>query len=544
MAPRRSGRDAARVRSHVRPATESSDMHPRVTDWSSPARRPFGATRLVRPGVVATLAAPASGRHRPSDAGASSLACSPRPASAAARRWSSALMVSVLACCLMAGPVRPRRGPPLAGGARRPGAVTPDPAPADLAARGPARIAFGAAAARPRALGRLEQAVGRPARASPTTARGPGRRLRRGVRRRRPPARRDPGGHLGALGTAGGARQPAFTLDSITSGATTRTSCAGPARSPVGAPRPPALRPRDERHLVPLGRGGQRQRPGRLRRRLAARARALRPGRRTNVTWVWSPNISTPARAAARAVPGRRAPSTRSGWTATTAARPSWGGWRTFPTLFGPSADRGRGPSPTGRVVIGEAASAERGGDKAAWTPTFSPAWPPAPTSSASPGSTTTRRRTGGCRARPRRARVRRGGCAGRPSRRRHRDRAGAPAARRRPGRGGPRRAAGRLRGRRGRCPRCPRAVRAHHLAAHPRPGPALPRPPPPARSRGAGRVFFGVTTPKGPYDLASTTRRRPRPAGADVLMFRRAGRGTSPTRPCSPGSATAARCR
>lgn len=87
----------------------------------------------------------------------------------------------------------------------------------------------------------------------------------------------------------------------------------------------------------------------------------------TNVTWVWSPNISYPGSTPLRGLyPGdaRVQQVGLDGYNGGTAL--PWGGWRGFSALFDPSlAEVAR---ITARpVVIGETSSTEAGGSKAAW---------------------------------------------------------------------------------------------------------------------------------------------------------------------------------
>jgi hypothetical protein len=88
----------------------------------------------------------------------------------------------------------------------------------------------------------------------------------------------------------------------------------------------------------------------------------------TNVTWVWSPNISYPGSTPLRGLyPGdaRVQLVGLDGYNGGTAL--PWGGWRSFSALFDPSlAEVARFTARP--VVIGETSSAEAGGSKAAWT--------------------------------------------------------------------------------------------------------------------------------------------------------------------------------
>lgn len=88
----------------------------------------------------------------------------------------------------------------------------------------------------------------------------------------------------------------------------------------------------------------------------------------TNVTWVWSANVSYPGSTPLRGLyPGdaRVQQVGLDGYNGGTAL--PWGGWRSFSSLFDPTlaevARFTRRP-----VVISETASAEAGGSKAAWT--------------------------------------------------------------------------------------------------------------------------------------------------------------------------------
>ncbi|MFM9105729.1 MAG: glycoside hydrolase family 26 protein [Chloroflexota bacterium] len=97
------------------------------------------------------------------------------------------------------------------------------------------------------------------------------------------------------------------------------------------------------------------------------RARFLARGA-VNVQWVWSPNVDFPgATPYAQVFPGDGAVD----WVAIDgynwgAANPSQGGWKSFSQLFGPSIRLADTLSDR-PLMIGETASAEQGGSKAAW---------------------------------------------------------------------------------------------------------------------------------------------------------------------------------
>jgi beta-mannanase len=87
----------------------------------------------------------------------------------------------------------------------------------------------------------------------------------------------------------------------------------------------------------------------------------------TNVTWVWCPNVSysgsTPI---SQLYPGDTYVDQvgLDGYNGGTAL--NWGGWLSFQQIFGASLST-MGALTTKPVVIGETASAEQGGSKAAW---------------------------------------------------------------------------------------------------------------------------------------------------------------------------------
>ena len=129
------------------------------------------------------------------------------------------------------------------------------------------------------------------------------------------------------------------------------------ADRPLGGPggRVPATgdaapRPGDERRLAALVDRGQRESPGRVRRRLAARARAVPArGRRQRGLGLESDRVLRRLDTAARTLPRRRARST--GWrsTASTGARPATGVGRATPTSSPPpcaSSARSRPAAP------------------------------------------------------------------------------------------------------------------------------------------------------------------------------------------------------
>lgn len=84
-----------------------------------------------------------------------------------------------------------------------------------------------------------------------------------------------------------------------------------------------------------------------------------------NVTWVWCPNVAYPGsvKPLARLYPGRRYVN----WACLDGY--NWGGahWRSFASVFGPSYRRLARIAPGKPVMIGETASTEAGGSKAAW---------------------------------------------------------------------------------------------------------------------------------------------------------------------------------
>ena len=75
-----------------------------------------------------------------------------------------------------------------------------------------------------------------------------------------------------------------------------------PGRATSDLPDRDPLRPRDERQLVPMVRGAQRQPAGRVRAGVAPRPRPLHGARRDNAIWIWSPNVIT-ARPSVRLAP-------------------------------------------------------------------------------------------------------------------------------------------------------------------------------------------------------------------------------------------------
>jgi hypothetical protein len=88
----------------------------------------------------------------------------------------------------------------------------------------------------------------------------------------------------------------------------------------------------------------------------------------TNVRFVWSPNVSYPGSTPlADLYPGNEAVDWvgLDGYNGGTAL--DWGGWVSFEQLFAPSLAELGELAPDKPVVIAETASAEQGGDKAAW---------------------------------------------------------------------------------------------------------------------------------------------------------------------------------
>ncbi|HEY8598884.1 MAG TPA: glycosyl hydrolase, partial [Thermomicrobiales bacterium] len=87
----------------------------------------------------------------------------------------------------------------------------------------------------------------------------------------------------------------------------------------------------------------------------------------TNVTWVWCPNVvSAETTPLAQLYPG----DAYVDWVALDGY--NWGGirnepWRSFAEIYGPSYTALRQLAPTKPIMIAEVASAEQGGDKAAW---------------------------------------------------------------------------------------------------------------------------------------------------------------------------------
>ncbi len=93
--------------------------------------------------------------------------------------------------------------------------------------------------------------------------------------------------------------------------------------------------------------------------------------RATNVTWVWSPNVSYPgSRPLAGLYPGDRYVNRvgLDGYNGGSALR--IGGWLSFSQVFGPSLTTVRAITAKS-IVLGEVASAEAGGSKAAWITDF-----------------------------------------------------------------------------------------------------------------------------------------------------------------------------
>jgi hypothetical protein len=86
----------------------------------------------------------------------------------------------------------------------------------------------------------------------------------------------------------------------------------------------------------------------------------------TNVTWVWCPNVIDPS---GRGTPlGQLYPGDAYvDWVGLNGY--NWGGkgWQSFAELFGPSYEALRRLAPAKPILIGETASAEAGGSKAAW---------------------------------------------------------------------------------------------------------------------------------------------------------------------------------
>jgi beta-mannanase len=85
----------------------------------------------------------------------------------------------------------------------------------------------------------------------------------------------------------------------------------------------------------------------------------------TNVTWVWCVNadpdhIYTPY---SELYPGN----SYVDWTGINGYNWGGSGWRSFAKVFGSSYNSMLGLAPTKPIMIGETASAERGGSKAAW---------------------------------------------------------------------------------------------------------------------------------------------------------------------------------
>ena len=143
-------------------------------------------------------------------------------------------------------------------------------------------------------------------------------------------------------------------------------------RQGLGPPLLPALQLGDERQLVPLVGGRQRQPPGRVRRRLAPRARHLRRGRRRPTrpgSGAPTSTRTTSCRTSPRSTPATPT-STGPASTATTGAptRPRPTGWRSFDQLFSrPTSASSKPIAPAKPLMIGEIGSTEYGGSKAAW---------------------------------------------------------------------------------------------------------------------------------------------------------------------------------
>ena len=87
----------------------------------------------------------------------------------------------------------------------------------------------------------------------------------------------------------------------------------------------------------------------------------------TNATWAWCPNIEYDgsAKPLSRLYPG----DAYVDWTCIDGY--NWGtdldGWKSFPAMFGPTYDVVQSIAPDKPMLIGETASSEHGGDKAAW---------------------------------------------------------------------------------------------------------------------------------------------------------------------------------
>jgi beta-mannanase len=94
----------------------------------------------------------------------------------------------------------------------------------------------------------------------------------------------------------------------------------------------------------------------------------LRDAGATNVSWVWCPNLEY---AGTTALAGLYPGSSYVDWTGVDAynggtALP-WGGWLSFGSLVTPTLDKISGIAPTKPQLVGEVASVEQGGSKAAW---------------------------------------------------------------------------------------------------------------------------------------------------------------------------------
>ncbi len=89
----------------------------------------------------------------------------------------------------------------------------------------------------------------------------------------------------------------------------------------------------------------------------------------TNVTWVWCPNIINPEGGGTpynQVYPG----DAYVDWTGLNGYNwgiPNPGDWQSFTTVFGPSYNALLQLAPSKPIMIGETASAEEGGNKAAW---------------------------------------------------------------------------------------------------------------------------------------------------------------------------------
>ena len=131
-------------------------------------------------------------------------------------------------------------------------------------------------------------------------------------------------------------------------------------------PGPSAIRPGDERELVSVVRGRQRQSPWRIRSRLASCPRHLHVSGRDQCQMGVEPSRRS-ARHTKESVSRQRIRRrSRPVGVQRRHALP-WGGWRSFARIFEPSYKALEQIAPSKPIQISEVASAERAGSKAAW---------------------------------------------------------------------------------------------------------------------------------------------------------------------------------